>query len=261
MLLQTRVIPLVVSLGLHALVAILLLWDFPQLTSKPPPPPRPIVQAKIMSLQQAAPAPAPAPAPRPAPRPDAEAKRQEAARAEQRRLEQQRIETQKREQQKKKEEAERQAREKQLAEQKRLEEKRQQEKRLEEQRQRELQHQRELLAQSAAEEEARMLADRDSALVASFTSVIERTIIANWSRPASARNNMQAELLIQLVPTGEVVSVTIARSSGNAAFDRSAENAVLRAGRFPELQEMPNRVFEQNFRRFRLIFRPEDLRR
>lgn len=95
----------------------------------------------------------------------------------------------------------------------------------------------------------------------SHAALIERAIIAHWSRPASARNDMQAELLIQLVPTGEVVQVSVVRSSGNAAFDRAAENAVRRAGRFPELQQLPSRVFEQNFRRFRLVFRPEDLRR
>jgi colicin import membrane protein len=71
---------------------------------------------------------------------------------------------------------------------------------------------------------------------------------------------MQVTLLIQLIKKGDVISVTVAESSGNAAFDQSAENAVKRAGRFPELNNLPDRVFEQNFRRLRLVFRPEDLR-
>ena len=50
------------------------------------------------------------------------------------------------------------------------------------------------------------------------------------------------------------------RSSGNTAFDRSAINAVEKAGAFPELQKLPSREFEKTFRRFRLLFKPEDLR-
>jgi colicin import membrane protein len=71
---------------------------------------------------------------------------------------------------------------------------------------------------------------------------------------------MEVELAIQLIPTGEVVSVTVVRSSGNTAFDRSAVNAVQKAAAFPELQKLPNGEFEKTFRRFRLLFKPEDLR-
>ena len=38
--------------------------------------------------------------------------------------------------------------------------------------------------------------------------------------------------------------------SGNSAFDRSAMNAVERAGRFPEVVKLEDRIFEANFRRF-----------
>jgi TonB family protein len=95
---------------------------------------------------------------------------------------------------------------------------------------------------------------------ASFVSLIQRTVVNYWSRPPSARNGMECELSIQLIPTGEVVNVTLVRSSGNAAFDSSAVNAVQKAGAFPELQNLPSREFEKNFRRLTLIFKPEDLR-
>ena len=97
-------------------------------------------------------------------------------------------------------------------------------------------------------------------MVASYTALIAQTVINYWSRPPSARNGMEAELRLQLVPTGEVVSVTLIRGSGNAAFDNSAINAVKKAGSFPELQNLPSAEFENNFRRFRLLFKPEDLR-
>jgi TonB family protein len=99
-----------------------------------------------------------------------------------------------------------------------------------------------------------------SEMSASFVSLIRQTVVNYWSRPPSARNGMEVELAIQLIPTGEVVSVTVIRSSGNTAFDRSAVNAVEKAGAFPELQKLPSGEFEKTFRRFRLLFKPEDLR-
>lgn len=95
---------------------------------------------------------------------------------------------------------------------------------------------------------------------ASFASLIRRTVENYWSRPPSARNGMEVELVIQLIPTGDVVSVAVSRSSGNTAFDRSAINAVQKAGAFPELQKLPSGEFERQFRRFKLLFKPEDLR-
>ncbi len=115
------------------------------------------------------------------------------------------------------------------------------------------------LSDSLAREEATQTASGDE-LAASFAALIQRTVVNYWSRPPSARNGMEALLAIQLIPTGEVVNVTILQSSGNSAFDRSAVNAVEKAGSFPELQQLPSREFERSFRRFRLLFRPEDLR-
>ncbi len=101
---------------------------------------------------------------------------------------------------------------------------------------------------------------RDEDVAQSYIALISRAVQNNWSRPPSARNGMEAELIIQLIPTGEVVSVRVARSSGLLAFDRSAVNAVQKAQRFPELQQLPSRIFEGSFRQFRLLFKPEDLR-
>ena len=91
-------------------------------------------------------------------------------------------------------------------------------------------------------------------------TTIRAAVINRWNRPPSARNGMVSVLSIQLVPTGEVVGVSILQSSGNSAFDRSAMTAVERAGRFPEVAKLEERTFESNFRRFQLIFKPEDLR-
>ena len=62
---------------------------------------------------------------------------------------------------------------------------------------------------------------------------------------------------VDLVPTGDLVNVTVVESSGNPAFDRSAEQAVRKAGKFEVPKE--SALFESKFRRFNLLFQPEDL--
>ena len=121
------------------------------------------------------------------------------------------------------------------------------------------------LAQAMAQEEEeqqQQAAATASAeqMTASYAALIQQTVMNYWSRPPSARNGMEALLAIQLIPSGDVISVTLLKSSGSTAFDRSALNAVEKAGSFPELQNLPSREFENSFRRFRLLFRPEDLR-
>jgi TonB family protein len=111
----------------------------------------------------------------------------------------------------------------------------------------------------AAEAQSEALATADE-MAASYAALIRQSVVNYWSRPPSARNGMEALLAIQLIPTGEVVSVSVLRSSGNTAFDRSAVNAVEKAGSFPELRNLPPGEFEKTFRRFHLLFRPEDLR-
>jgi colicin import membrane protein len=123
-----------------------------------------------------------------------------------------------------------------------------------------------LSAEALANLEASLRTDRapQEGLVASASdtvaAIIQRAVINRWTRPPSARNGMRAVLEIALVPTGDVVGVAVLSTSGNQAFDRSAINAVEKAGRFPEVKELERALFERDFRRFQLIFKPEDLR-
>ena len=114
------------------------------------------------------------------------------------------------------------------------------------------------LEDAIASEAELLSSERQDAAVASYVGAIVRRIEQNWSRPPSARNEMRAELLIGLVPTGELVTVEVVASSGSAAFDRSALRAVRDAAPF-EVPEDPA-LFEREFRNLRILFRPEDLR-
>ena len=121
---------------------------------------------------------------------------------------------------------------------------------------RELMHS-ELLEEIGDRENARQ-AVTDAETTKAYAAQIRQDIAKNWASPPSARNGMQALLLVQLVPTGEVVNVTLEATSGNDAFDRSVILAVRKAGRF-SVPKKP-RVFEDNFREFTVLFRPENLR-
>lgn len=117
--------------------------------------------------------------------------------------------------------------------------------------------------QQAAQRAAEQAQAAAQQSVSTYGDYVRDRIAGNWSRPPSARRDMQVELQIRIVPTGQVMGVVVTRSSGDPAFDQSAITAVERAGRFDRLQELARKdplLFEQNFRKFTLVFRPEDLR-
>lgn len=113
--------------------------------------------------------------------------------------------------------------------------------------------------QAQRDAEATEVASTESERVMSYSAVIHDLVQQNWSRPPSARNGMVVVLRIRMVPTGDVLEVEIVQSSGDFAFDRAAESAVLKVRRFTELQGMDTRMFDRNFRTFLLTFRPQDL--
>ena len=228
-------LPLLLAFGVHAAVVLALS------RGSMPPPVEPrvikpsIVDAALLVLEQpklkAAPRKEPPPAPKPAPKPErppAEAPKPKVdPLAEQRRQA---------------EEAERERQREEEARRKRLE----------------------ALAESAFEEALEREVtdpgqDSDEPAALSYIEGIYRAVVSNWSRPPSARNDMEAQLRVELIPTGEVMSVTVISSSGNSAFDRSAEAAIRKARRF----EVPSetRLFERHFRSFVLLFKPQDLLR
>ena len=155
------------------------------------------------------------------------------------------------------EEQQRQQELREQAEQERLEEQSRRQQELAEQERRRLQDEAERARQ--AEEAAAAAARTEFEVVQSGVALIQQIVQENWSRPPSARNGMRAVLQVSMLPTGEVTDVEIVQTSGDPAFDRSAETAVFRAQPFSELQEMPINIFNANFRSLSLIFEPEDL--
>ena len=120
--------------------------------------------------------------------------------------------------------------------------------------------QQQALDKALLEEEMMLAEQAEAEVVNSYKSLIAERIINKWSRPPSARRGMICDLVIQLVPTGKIITVNITKSSGNQAFDRSAEQAVRAVDQIPELQNMDINTFERNFRIIHLQFNPEDRR-
>ncbi len=114
------------------------------------------------------------------------------------------------------------------------------------------------LAKAMADEASTRQNLADQELAQSFQDAIRRRVEQNWSRPLSAQKGMEVSLEIHLVPTGYVVSVSVLKSSGNSAFDESAQKAVQKAERFPEIKDVPSRVFEGHFRSIKMVFKQED---
>ena len=90
-----------------------------------------------------------------------------------------------------------------------------------------------------------------------FSSVIRDQIMSNWREPKSSRVGLKTEFIISLVPTGEVIDVSLTKSSGDKAFDQSALLAINKVNRFYDL-EMPRKLFDENFRNFTVVFSPKE---
>ena len=127
-----------------------------------------------------------------------------------------------------------------LAEQKALEQLRQE---------REL---RDLIARQQAEAARAAAAARAKALN-EYIARIQAKVKGNWILPADLQGNPQAVFLVVQLPTGEVLSTRLLKSSGNAAYDAAVERAILKSSPLPlpASRELFHRELE-------LTFRPHD---
>jgi colicin import membrane protein len=105
-----------------------------------------------------------------------------------------------------------------------------------------------------SERTARQLAAsaRDKAL-AEYVNRIRQKVKQNWILPQDVQGNPEAIFNVVQLPTGEVLSVKLKKSSGNPALDNAIERAILKASPLP-LPE-PRSLFD---RQLELVFRPLD---
>ena len=119
-----------------------------------------------------------------------------------------------------------------------------------------------LLAEEEAQADALEQQITNGQAVGSAVNYIRDEIGVKWVRPANARNGMVVELIIYLVPTGEVVNVEVSYRDPSAtdAFVSSVVKAIKKVRRFDKLSQLNSVLFDAKFRQFTVKFKPEDLR-
>lgn len=163
------------------------------------------------------------------------------------------------EEQKRQEEAARKQRE--AEEQRRREEQARKEReaeqqRLQEQAQRELQEKLDAQArQQAQEEQRRQWLEKNQDEINLYKNRIKDQITRSWRIPPTAHSGMRCEIMVRLLPGGDVASVKIVQSSGDKAFDRSVEDAVKAASPLP-VPAVDSGLFNE-FRELKFTFEPK----
>ena len=110
------------------------------------------------------------------------------------------------------------------------------------------------LQEQVAEEETRAQSEADQKLAAALGSEIHDKI-AQYFNLVGVPENLSCKLRVNLLPSGEVVGVSILESSGNDIFDRRALTAVQKASPLPVPQDAE--TFERlNLRDSIFTFKP-----
>lgn len=185
-----------------------------------------------------------------------EQRKREEAEAERKRQEEAERQRKEEEERKRQQEAEAERKRQEEAERKRKEEEERKRKAAEEQRQKELAEKRAREEELQRQLEQERVARRVESALDQYIPIIRQKVGRNWNRPGGLRDSIEASVNVRLSQTGEVISARIVKSSGNPVFDRSVENAVLKASPLPIPQEQG--VNEQ-FRNMTLNFKPQDM--
>ena len=86
-------------------------------------------------------------------------------------------------------------------------------------------------------------------------ALIQERINSIWKKPSLINKNIQAEFIINLAPSGEILSFDLISSSGEKVFDDSALAALSKIYFITEVIGLERKYFERNFRSFNLVFK------
>ncbi len=116
----------------------------------------------------------------------------------------------------------------------------------------EAQRLREIDEAAAAAQRAEARAQTLQSETARYIAIIRQKVEDNWLRPPGSEV-LSCQVLVRVMPTGEVFDAKVVQSSGSSAFDRSALAAVQKASPLPVPTDAE--LFE-SFRELNLPFRP-----
>ena len=89
-------------------------------------------------------------------------------------------------------------------------------------------------------------------------ALIQERINSIWKKPSLINKNIQAEFIINLAPSGEILSFDLISSSGDKVFDDSALAALSKIYFITEVIGLERKYFERNFRSFNLVFKSKN---
>ena len=89
-------------------------------------------------------------------------------------------------------------------------------------------------------------------------ALIQERINSIWKKPSLINKNIQAEFIINLAPSGEILSFDLISSSGEKVFDDSALAALSKIYFIKEVIGLERKYFERNFRSFNLVFKSKN---
>lgn len=94
-----------------------------------------------------------------------------------------------------------------------------------------------------------------AAMIGKYKQLISNAIYPNWL-VSPKDQHLSTDLLINLSPSGVVLNVSVQKTSGNAAFDRSAVVAVYKSSPLPVPKD--SATF-QPFKQFKLTLQPQNI--
>jgi colicin import membrane protein len=113
----------------------------------------------------------------------------------------------------------------------------------------------EKIAQKKRDEEHAKREQLEKNEVAKYKVLIDEKVSRNWIYLDSYKKGLLCVIQIKLLPSGDVVGATIIQSSGDSAFDRSAELAANKASPLP-VPTNDTDLFQREFRTVNLTFKP-----
>jgi len=111
-----------------------------------------------------------------------------------------------------------------------------------------------MMQQQQQQDAAAKQLEHDQTELEKYQALILESIKRKWFK-RDDYVGLVAQIKLKLLPNGELLSATIAKSSGKPAFDQSALSAAFAVKKYPVPGD--NRLFEKEFRNMTLVFKPQ----
>jgi hypothetical protein len=96
---------------------------------------------------------------------------------------------------------------------------------------------------------------KEREVILKISAIIQDKISSVWIKPNSLSKVLATKVLINLAPSGEVINFEMVEPSNDKVFDESVLIAINKISFFEEVLGLDRKLFESNFRNFKLVFK------